>query len=239
MRCLFQPYIEVRGQADTHPFVHRTPEGSLPTDADLESHALLYRDCHEFAVGHGCAVDWEDPQGEHTAGIWTTLIPEYELAATIPNDVSGLEMKRLSEIRTAKEVDSILLPLLDAYKQWIDDRRRDASRLATKPLRDTADIHLSLCTQALERIRTGLGLLHEDQQVFNAFRFANGAMYLQRSYSEWAREYRRTGKRTTGRPFSNVSWYSIYVVLSILIVTNATWLICSGSLPVEVKPKPI
>ena len=217
MLCLFQPRIEVCGQSGTYPFIHRTPVGTLPTDADLESHALLYRGCYEFAVGHGCAVNWDEPQGEHTSELWTTQIPEYELAATIPNDISGLEMKTLSDVKTAEEVDTILLPLLDAYKQWIENRRNNISLILTEELQNTANIHLSLCTKALDRMRAGLLLLHEDQQVFEAFRFANGAMYLQRSYSEWVREYRRTGKRATVRPLSSsISWRPFQIAFLLL-----------------------
>jgi Helicase conserved C-terminal domain len=224
--CLFQPGIEVSGTSGTCPFAHRAPEGTLPTDADLESHALLYRDCHEFAVGHSCAVDWDTPQGDHTTKLWTTLIPEYELAATIPNDISGLEMKALSDVKTAEEVSTILQPLLDAYEQWIDDRYKDATLLKTESLRNTATVHLSLCTAALERMRTGLLLLQRDKQIFTAFRFANRAMYLQRSYSEWAREYRLTGKRATLRPFSKVSWRPFQIAFLLLNLRSIAYPDC-------------
>ena len=36
-----------------------TATGLTSTDEDLETNALLYRDVPEFAIGHGCAADWE------------------------------------------------------------------------------------------------------------------------------------------------------------------------------------
>lgn len=215
--CLFQPYIQVRSWENIRPFVHRVPEGMLPLDADLESYQLLYRDCYEFAVGHGCAVDWDDIQGDHAAMLWTTQIPSYELAATIPNTIPGLEMLALGKKDTTPaEVSSLLAPILDAYEQWIRERNLEVPGLATDKLRNTANVHLDLCLQALNRMRAGLELLTQDSQAFEAFRFANQAMLLQRSHSEWAQQYRRTGKRATATPAWTGSWRPFQIAFILL-----------------------
>ena len=214
--CLFQPCIEVRGLPGTYPFVHRSPEGRLPTDADLESHALLYRNCYEFAVGHGCAVDWKDIHEDHASVLWTTQIPTYELAATIPNNISGLDMKALGEAKTPDEIETLLQPLLNAYAQWIDSRRHEIPLLATDTLQHTANAHLEHCTEALERMRDGINLLHEDEKVFKAFSFSNAAMYLQRSHGVWVHEYRRTRKRSTARPTGSFSWRPFQIAFLLL-----------------------
>jgi len=198
--CLFQPHLQVRGEQDTRPFIHRIPEGLLPIDPDIESHQLLYRDCYEFAIGHGCAVDWGDIQEGYAGVLWTSQIPSYDLPATVPNSMPGLDMMVLGKAANADEIYKLLLPVLHSYEQWIQQRHKEASTLESDQLRETASIHLARCTEALNRMKAGLSLLQKDSQVFEAFRFANQAMLLQRSYSLWAQEYHRTGKRSTATP---------------------------------------
>lgn len=214
--CLFQPSLEVHGAGAIRPFVHRVPQGDLPFDADLESYRLLYRDCYEFAIGHGCAVDWNDVQGDRTGILRTTSIPAYELSATIPNSMTGLEMLTLGRASSPDEIVSLLTPVLDAYEKWIGERRAEIPALASQELRDTASVHITLCNQALERMRTGLRLLEQDRQVFEAFRFANRAMLLQRSHSEWAQRYRRTGKRQTATPEWVGTWRPFQIAFILL-----------------------
>ncbi len=214
--CLFQPCLKVRRSGTARPFVHRVPEGDLPLDADLESYRLLYRDCYEFAIGHGCAVDWDDVQGDHAGILRTTQISTYELQAIIPNSMAGLEMLTLGRASSPDEVVSLLTPVLDAYEQWIDERRTEIPALASQELRNTAIVHLDLCTQALKRMRTGLKLLVQDLQVFEAFRFANRAMLLQRSHSEWAQQYRRTEKRQTATPVWVGTWRPFQIAFILL-----------------------
>lgn len=214
--CLFQPSLVVCGASAMRPFVHRIPQGDLPVDADLESYRLLYRDCYEFAIGHGCAVDWNDVQGDRAGILRTTSIPAYELPATIPNSMAGLEMLTLGRTSSPDEVVSLLTPVLDAYEKWIGERRTEIPALVSQELRDTASVHIDLCNQALERMRTGLKLLEQDLQVFEAFRFANRAMLLQRSHSEWAQRYRRTGKRQTATPDWVGSWRPFQIAFILL-----------------------
>jgi len=214
--CLFQPSLEVRGAGAIRPFVHRVPQGDLPFDADLESYRLLYRDCYEFAMGHGCAVDWNDVQGDRAGILRTTTIPAYELPATIPNSMAELEMLTLGRASSPDEVVSLLRPVLEAYEKWIGERRAEIPTLISQELRDTASVHINLCNQALERMRTGLELLKQDRQVFEAFRFANQAMLLQRSHSEWVQRYRRTGKRQTATPDWIGTWRPFQIAFILL-----------------------
>ncbi len=95
--CFFQPGLRVWSPDTTYPFAHRVPETDVPIDSDLESYELLYRNCCEFAIGHGCAVEWTDVQGKNAGLLWTTQIPSYELPATIPNEMPGLDMRTLGK----------------------------------------------------------------------------------------------------------------------------------------------
>ena len=52
-------------------------------------------------------------------------------------------------------------------------------------LRATADRHMDLCREALQRMRSGIGLLATDSDAWEAFRLANKAMLMQRARSDW------------------------------------------------------
>jgi len=205
--CLFQPSIRVTAEAGQRPFLHRVPPGSVPGDADLESYRLLYRDSYEFAVGHNCAVSWGDVAGGHCGWLETRIIPDYQLQMTTPNAMDGLEMAALADAATPADIVSRLQPLLDAYKTWIEEQNAQSAGLEAL-LQPIAERHMARCRQALDRMRAGLQLLQSDSQIFDAFRFANRAILLQRSYGAWAEEYRRSGTRApaptmggTWRPF--------------------------------------
>lgn len=213
--CLFQPCLTVRGPGGTHPFVHRVPTCTPPPDPDLESYEVLYRNCYDFAVGHGCAITWREIQHNRAAVLETATIPEFQLEATTPNEMAGLELQALADAPTPEAITTSLTPLLDAYANWIQQRRGELAGLEVK-IQPTAQIHLDRCDEALRRMRAGLNLLHTDTAAFAAFRFANRAMLLQRSYGQWAQEYRRTGKRGTTNPPLGGAWRPFQIAFILL-----------------------
>lgn len=212
--CLFQPSIRVIAEAGQRPFLHRVPPGSVPSDADLESYRLLYRDSYEFAAGHNCAVCWGDVAGGRCGWLETRIIPDYQLQMTTPNAMDGLEMVALADALSPADVTSRLQPLFDAYATWIDEQRTQIPGLEAS-LQRTAELHMARCSQALDRMRTGLQLLQSDSQIFDAFRFANRAMLLQRSYGAWAEEYRRSGTRTPA-PTMGGAWRPFQIAFILL-----------------------
>ncbi|MEI6179246.1 MAG: DISARM system helicase DrmA [Chloroflexales bacterium] len=82
-------------------------------------------------------------------------------------------------------------------------------------LQPVARQHLERCNQALERMRAGLVLLLNDKQVFEAFRFANRAMLLQRSYGAWAETYRKSGQRVLAPPLEG-AWRPFQIAFMLL-----------------------
>ncbi|NJO07976.1 MAG: hypothetical protein HC876_22030 [Chloroflexaceae bacterium] len=90
------------------------------------------------------------------------------------------------------------------------------SALATGALQNIATVHLNRCDEALRRMRDGLTLLQRDTQVFDAFRFANRAMLLQRSYGQWAQDYRQTGTRATKTPPLAGTWRPFQIAFILL-----------------------
>jgi hypothetical protein len=62
------------------------------------------------------------------------------------------------------------------------------------------------CREALERIAGGISLLKTDEASRRAFRLMNATMQLQRSHSDWAAEFRRTGTREGEAPRLRGRW---------------------------------
>lgn len=220
-QCLFQPFLKITSPDCAHPFVHRRPQGTLPPDADLEAYQLLYRECYEFATGHGCAVNWSDISKGHAGVLETAIVPDYHLPATTPNDIGGLDMQTLADAADATTVITTLQPLLDAYAQWISERRSEISSLESI-LQGAAVVHMARCEESLQRMQAGLELIRSEPRIFEAFKFANRAMLLQRSYGAWAQDFRKTGKRATSNPILQGAWRPFQIAFILLNLAGVT-----------------
>ncbi len=208
---LFQAELEVSDPAGGPVFLRRPGEltGAGKADGADETRTLemLYRDHVEFATGHGVSVHAEvDPADPRRAvRISTRAVPVYDVPRTDApalNDVPELggvelDMQRLAEA-SREELPGLLRPLVDAYVMWIEsqgERRGDpGARLAG--YEDVASGALEGCREAAERIRAGIDVLERDPDAFEAFRFANRAMWLQRVHSLAAQARRRDSSRT-------------------------------------------
>ena len=201
-RWLYQAELEVRtdGNGD---FVAReaATEGVVIEDGELATLELTYRDAPTLAVGHGVAAGWSAPHGypARCDVVWTEHVPGFEVANMVPTEegVEGaeLDMRALSRI-SSRRIAEALDPLIARYEDWIGDTTATAGQppISTVPsLRDAAAASIAHCRTAAARMRVGLRLLESDPQAFEAFRFANRAMWDQRVHSRWAEENRGRG----------------------------------------------
>ncbi len=187
-QCLYQPEIIVRGGEGEAPIVNRAHRANKNVyDPDLESYRLLYRDKPEFAVGHGCATEWDygDCPPDRAKMVRTELLPAYVVSTTEARGgvgLPGLVMETLAAAPSGAAVVPLVEPLFEQYGQWIADRRKEMLSLPVD-LQTKAGEHLDDCDEALRRMRDGLSLIASDSLVFEAFRFANRAMLMQREKS--------------------------------------------------------
>lgn len=170
-------------------------EGLLPlprllntADEEEESLHLLFRNVHAFATGHGCAGDWEAPEG----GPWAQCviaepIPYHEVPPVTPDLIYPA-----GHHKAGQELNIFILPLargeagwLDPlselsglYEQWIQSKRTEAAALSPA-LQRAALRHLDVASVCLDRIRKGLKLLQDDTEAARAFQLANEAILLQ------------------------------------------------------------
>lgn len=193
-RCFFQASLEVTGADGATPFLEyrlaRPPVG----DSEVRSLDLLYRHRKTYALGHGCAADWDTKGGEATR-IRTSIVPAVKVPSVTPRagDTPYLDMSHLSEVAAAERANlgTLLRELPDQYESWIGEQAAAIKEQVPRTLRPTAAEHLDRCRNAASRIRDGIALLERDPDCRKAFELANRVM-LQQQHSA-RRPSRRIG----------------------------------------------
>ena len=180
--CWFQPGLAVR--ASTGSFVPRraAPVEGLD-DIDLASYDLLFRDVQDLAVGHGCAVAW-DETADAVARLEATFLPWYDVKVAEPAGGAGLKLP-MRDLGDAEDW-SMLADLVADYRNWIEEQGRRLGGLEPR-LRETAERHLADAREAADRMTRAVTLLDGDEQAARAFRLMNRAMELQRSRQDTQR----------------------------------------------------
>lgn len=148
-------------------------------DEDYWSNQLLYRDVHNYAIGHGCATDWDD-SSEKVFWISSSIFPSYEIKPIVPSTIPGvsLDMLKMSPLGNFNDTIKELSLLCEKYQEWINQLRKEKLLLNSKYL-TTAERHISNCEVCLSRMRSGVELLKESNTVCTAFQYMNLAMLLQ------------------------------------------------------------
>ena len=177
---MYQPKLSITGDGPIFKS-RRLPRTHPDVEGDIASADLIYRKRQEFAVGHGVAVDW-DPEGQGTqraAKIYTTVMPSREVYRVRgPHGLPQLSMDDLGRAELPVQMQSHIAPLLKAYADWIEQRKSEVENIPP-PDDVVASELISAQEQSLRRMRLGLKCL-TDQRAFEAFRFANRAMAMQR-----------------------------------------------------------
>ncbi|MFD5113796.1 helicase-related protein [Streptomyces sp. NPDC058391] len=198
--CLYQPRLTVTAPAGERVFVER-PATQGAIDPEQSVSRLLHRHAPTFAMGHGCAADWDwtpppvgAPPTERAAiaEVRTEFVPTHEVLLTDSNpeiDDSALTMHGLAT-SPETEVLAALNDLMAGYAEWIDRKETEAERLAGTPFEAPALDQIRQCGVALGRMRRGIRVLGTNTDAMKAFRLANLAMARQRARSVWAKNGR-------------------------------------------------
>jgi hypothetical protein len=182
--CFFQCEFSVQpqGASRIHPYPGR-PESMQ--DEEERSLSLLYRHRPTYAVGHGCAADWEISDGL-VRKVRTEVLPVFEQAPILPRESLGgveLSMKRLSEAST-EVILTACKSLAAAYREWIEQREIELAgdSSLSKELKEAGTANLNQCRQCLSRMEDGISLLGTEADAMTAFRLMNRAMLEQREH---------------------------------------------------------
>ena len=201
-KTLFQTSVTVR--PSTGSKLSARPSRRKITDDDSRSAALLYRDAHEYAVGHTCGADWTAPADNDSGSVRTAWIPSATVAAISADGHTVFEALRkegdnpfsaswLSTAATAP-MCSALARLPKAYRDWIA-LQRGALGGVPGDLLKTAEQHLKDCDDAADAISECVNIFQSSPAAAEAFRLANEAMARQFAWSA------EDGAALSWRPF--------------------------------------
>jgi len=170
----FQARLSVECDLPFHPRLDLSAKHS--EDWDRKVADLHYASTPSYATGHGVSVDWTVASGQ-CIQVRTTWIGSAGVPATEPSSVPGVElsMRKLGVLTDGSAARDALMPLVLAYRDWIEDRSKEAAQLHGEH-RDTAHGLLLNARQAATRMEKGVAVLAKDADALDAFCLANRAV---------------------------------------------------------------
>lgn len=187
---LFQAFFQVSVETEDdqqcilpYPVAPRSADA---TKEDMEelSLELLYRDFPTFAVGHGCAADWENDNPESAKYVTAECLPTFEAPSVTsvverddgsPVEISMVDLAGLNPQSIGLDA---LLEVIELYESWIQTKRDEIVNLSSH-LQQIANEHMDKCSRVAAKMRQGLTYLQSDDLALRAFRLANHAILLQ------------------------------------------------------------
>jgi hypothetical protein len=154
-------------------------------EADFWDQELRYRNHKQYAVGHGCAADWNSNAAGIVNHVFSMWVPQYEVpkaAATSLDDSRCLSLDWLANAPD-DELSPALESIADDYETWIENQKASIESIVTSfpvstrgNIQRAADDAIVECEEQCNRIREGVKLLGESETARDAFRLANNAM---------------------------------------------------------------
>ena len=180
-KCFFQVELRLKAADQNAPFLEYPDKEGESLDQEEESLRLLYRHRKTYAVGHGCAADWNEVDKDRADMIRSDIIPSYEIKPIVPTSLDlDLKMYDLSTLEDEAAIEPVLNSLCDKYEEWIEQQQATVDNPDfPQEFQNAALRHLDKCWECLRRMRSGLDLLKANSTVMHAFRLANRAMLLQ------------------------------------------------------------
>lgn len=206
---IFQPQIRVELE-ESMSIVPLSKFPGVGDQSGVDVDQAAWRTRMSYARGHLCSavwadIDYEDSAGDSSAYGWidgqsvpadvrsvflrpavrSEYIPIFEIRNPDFDWKSSLPAPVLSPDVLAEAFDPdvlvrSLLPLVEAYRDWIDREKIESER---DPLyREIDSENLAACSRTADRIADGVDLLRRDATARLAFCFANRAISVQ---SQW------------------------------------------------------
>ena len=166
--------------------------------SDEQSSALLFRNAHEFAVGHVCSADWASPHDPgtgqpETAFVATSWIPSaivpgvsssgHRVFEELGDSAAGLDVldARFLSDASPEQLHKALNGLCDAYETWVSAQEIEVDGLPSRHA-ETARGNLENCRSVLDRMRDTADVICGNERLRNAFQLANLAMLIQHGW---------------------------------------------------------
>ncbi|KIF75152.1 helicase [Streptomyces sp. 150FB] len=196
-------------------------------DEEEQELRLQYRHIVTRAVGHGCAVEWDDESHQVTT-LRTQVLPQQvveHIKPDGPKDLPVLNLAHLSQPGlSADDLRAELHSFVLGYHKWFETQQ------STKTLPLWADAPAG---RILDRIRTALDRMTSGVEALTAstpsgakarqaFRVANRAMALQMLHSRpelaGSRRRRNSGVLELSEPGGDYTWHPFQLAYFLLVV---------------------
>lgn len=173
-------------------------------DQEEQEIELQYREQKEYAIGHGTGVTWDDVVGTKDINIKTDPIPAAEvrqISTASDSDSSPALSFEFLEKAMDNKVDTIekLTEFVQRYGKWIEEQKQAVSLLPEKDQEVGARI-TGRMSKAMERMRSGLEMLRENDSALRAFSLANQAILDQMVQTDQQR-HKKSRADYAWRPF--------------------------------------
>ncbi len=223
---LFQVELEAKTLGGT---ILEYPSTRLNSrDEEEQELRVQYRHIVTRAVGHGCAVEWDDETDQVTT-VTAEVMPQQvveHIQPDGPKDLPVLNLAHLSQPGlTADDLRAELHSFVLGYRKWCDTQQAEAESLrqwAAAP----AERILERIRGALDRMASGVEALtastSSGAKAREAFRLANRAMALQMLHSrpELAGSRRRRNSEVLEltEPSGDHAWHPFQLAYFLLVV---------------------
>ena len=94
--CFFQCGLEITAHADEACFLEYPDRFDISLDEEEQSLRLLFSHLKTFAIGHGCAANWDGGTADAVSLIRTESLPSYEIKPIVPTQIEGLDLSMLA-----------------------------------------------------------------------------------------------------------------------------------------------
>jgi len=176
--CLFQFELKIEAE-EILPYRKDYENKDLPPEEQTLN--FLYRNIKSYAIGHGIAAEWDE--SDNPKWVKTTYFPQYDLRNQT-TDVEGMgDLLKIKDLSTFSDLtrDNIcnnLESFANKYEEWIGDRRTENAG------QDIGERNLDKCEEVLNRMKAGIQTLRDNDLAFQAFQFANSAIYMQMFHTD-------------------------------------------------------
>lgn len=200
-------------------------------DEEEQELRVQYRDIVTRAVGHGCAVEWDDASGPVTT-VRAQVMPQQVVAHIKPDgpmDLPVLNLKHLSRPElSADELRAGLEAFVLGYGEWFDAQREQKKTLPSWAAAPAGRI-LNRIETALDRMTSGVEALTaptpSGEAARAAFRLANRAMALQMLHSRPELAGRRRRRNSDDvleltDPGDDYAWHPFQLAYFLLVVES-------------------
>ncbi|MGW2087479.1 helicase-related protein [Streptomyces sp. NPDC001880] len=198
-------------------------------DPEEEELRVQYRHISTRAIGHGCAVEWTDSEGQVTT-LRSEVMPQQKVDHIRPDGPTDLPVLNLARLYRRDLPVETLRTELDAfvagYRTWYEASVKEASTNLPQWAQAPASRILERVETAVRRMESGIEILTAEGTAGNhareAFRLANRAMALQmlHSRSELAGTRRRRNESIVevSEPDANAAWHPFQLAFFLLVV---------------------